>query len=268
MNLKQEFSPLLAKNTLKYLNDKTKSIYCYEEIASTNTALKQMAQKCAKEGTVIMTDFQTNGRGRLGRQFFSPKGCGVYFSLLLKPKINLQDATFITVAAAVAVRRALSHLLNIDTKIKWVNDIYVNDKKLCGILTEGATEPGSNTLSYAVLGIGINLTTPDGGYPEEFAHRTTNLSEVTDKFPEDFKNKLIAEVFNQFEPLYQNLLKKEYMEEYKTHSCILGKEIQVLSGPHAGIAVAKDIDNDANLVIEKADGTLIPLGSGDVSIRL
>lgn len=151
----------------------------------------------------------------------------------------------------MAVRRALSILLQIDAKIKWVNDIYYNDKKLCGILTEGATEPGSNMLSYAILGIGINLITPNGGYPDEFAHRTTNLSETKDEFPEDFKNKLIAEVINQFDPLYQNLLKKEYMEEYKNHSCILGREIQVLSGPHAGIAVAKTIDNDANLVIKE-----------------
>ena len=113
---------------------KNKKIEYFEEISSTNTILKERAVKGEPENTIIVAEYQTAGRGRLGKTFFSPRGCGVYLSYLIKPDIQAQDAVYITVAAAVAMVRALNKVLGIKTQVKWVNDIYYCDKKLCGIL--------------------------------------------------------------------------------------------------------------------------------------
>ena len=252
----------------KYLNGNKKNIIHLDEVDSTNTFLKNKAAEGAEEGTVAVTEMQTGGKGRRGKSFFSPRGCGVYFSLLLRPKLKAADSVFITVAAAVAVRRAIKQLLDADTQIKWVNDVYWNSKKLCGILTEASIELESGYLNYAVLGMGINIKPPENGYPEEFAFKTANLSEFASPLPDDLKNKLIAEVLTQFDNLYVNLEQKEFIKEYKEASCILGRKIQILSGPFAGTAVAEDIDEDANLVVRLPDGKQASLNSGDVSICL
>lgn len=252
----------------KYLEENRKNIIYLNEVDSTNTVLKEKAAEGAPEGTVIVTEMQTAGKGRRGKRFFSPKGCGVYFSILLRPRLKAADSVFITVAAAVAVRRAIKQLLCADTQIKWVNDVYWSNKKLCGILTEASMEIESGFLNYAVLGIGINIKPPENGYPEEFAFKTTNLSEIAYPFPDDFKNKLIAEVLTQFDRLYEALEQKDYIKEYKDASCILGRKIEILTGPYAGTAVAEDIDENANLVVRLPDGRKAVLNSGDVSICL
>lgn len=238
-----------------------------ESCPSTNTLMKEYAAKNAPEGSLLITEHQSAGRGRLGKTFFSPKGCGLYFSLLLRPSISAENAVFITVAAAVSVRRAVQKLLGIDTEIKWVNDVYYQNKKFCGILTESALT-SSGQLAYAILGIGINILPPEGGYPEEFAYKTTNLKDVAGTLPDDFKNKLIGLMMQDFFACYQNLEHKDYLSEYRTASCVIGKNIEILTGPHAGPAKAIDIDDNANLVVELPDGRRVSLSSGDVSIHL
>ncbi len=263
---------LLKKNTVSsrgintFLNGKNKDITVLKKTGSTNSDLKNLARNGAKEGAILITEHQTEGRGRKGRTFFSPKGCGLYFSMLLTPNLAPEDAVLITVLAALSVRRAIYKVFSIDTKIKWVNDIYYNDKKLCGILTEAVTEKDSHKLNYAILGIGINLKTPKGGYPEEFAFKTTNLSEMVSSFPTDYKNRLIAEFILEFDALYQNFDKKACIEEYKNASCILERKIEILSGSKKEFAVATDIDENANLIVSTEDGETLVLNSGDVSI--
>ncbi len=257
-----------ADGIAQYLTKKDKNIHYFHALDSTNTALKKMAQEGACEGTVLVTEMQTAGRGRLGKTFFSPKGCGIYFSLLLRPKCKAQDACFITVGAAVAVRRALLKLFKLDTQIKWVNDIYYEGKKLCGILTESSVDTASDTIQFAALGIGLNIKTPKEGYPEAFAFKTTNLAETGVYLSKDFKNELIGEILNQFDMIYKQLEQKKYMEEYKAASCLLGQKINILSGQHTGEATALDIDADANLVVRLPDGSIKKLSSGDVSIAL
>jgi len=252
----------------QYLKKKDKNIHYFHVLDSTNTALKRMAQEGACEGTVLVTEMQTAGRGRLGKTFFSPKGCGIYFSLLLRPKCKAQDACFITVAAAVAMRRTLLKLFKLDTQIKWVNDIYYKGKKLCGILTESSIDAASDTIQFAVLGIGLNIKTPQEGYPKDFAFKTTNLTETGVCLSNDFKNLLIAEILNQFDILYEQLNEKEYLAEYRAASCLLGQKINILSGKYEGEATAIDIDTDANLVVRLPDGSIKKLSSGDVSIAL
>lgn len=235
---------------------------------STNTVLKALAKEHAPEGTILVTEHQTAGRGRLGKSFFSPKGCGLYFSILLRPAIPVQDAVFITVAAAVSIKRAVKKLLSLDTQIKWVNDVYFEHKKFGGILTEtGLNTDG--TLAYAILGIGINILPPEMGYPKEFASKTTNLSDMAKgDLPEDVKNQLLAQILNEFYDCYRELNKKEYLLEYKSSSCVIGKEIDILSGPYTGRAVALDIDENANLVVQLTNHETVTLSSGDVSIHI
>ncbi len=250
-----------------YSKNKKFHITVLDSSPSTNTALKAMAQQSAPEGTVLLTEHQTAGRGRLGKSFYSPKGCGLYFSLLLRPEISAENAVFITVAAAVAVKRAVKTLLGLGTQIKWVNDIYFENKKFCGILTEAALTP-QGTVAYAILGIGINLLPPPDGYPEEFAFKTTNLLEMAHVLPSNFKSRLLQEILTEFDGFYQNLEQKTYLAEYKSASCVIGKEIEVLTGPFAGRAFATDIDTNANLVVTLPSGETAALSSGDISIHL
>lgn len=241
-----------------------KKIEYHEMITSTNTVLKERAQKGESENVVLLSEFQTAGRGRLGKTFFSPKGCGIYLSYLIRPDIAATDATFITVAAAVALKRAFFDILNIETQIKWVNDIYYQDKKLCGILTEaGYTRDGK--IDYAVLGVGINVKNPPFDYPEDFAYKTTNIERISGIPDEDTKCYLVASFLNNFDKIFADKT-KSYMKEYKEASCIIGKEIEILSGKYKGYAKAIDIDENANLVVSLPDET-VALSSGDVSIR-
>lgn len=246
----------------KYLKNK-KTIKYFKKITSTNTVLKELADEGAPDGLILISEHQTAGRGRLGKTFFSPKGCGVYLSYLIKPSIKPSDSVFITVAAAVSMVRAMNKVLNIKTQIKWVNDIYYNDKKLCGILTEGKIR-SENSLSYAVLGVGINIKTPPEGYPDEFLYKTTNLEEITSGITEEKKWQLVAEFINIFDEVFSDK-NFSFVKEYKEASCIIGRNIEILSGEHKGTAFCTDIDDYARLVVKKGDATIL-LDSGDVSI--
>ncbi len=238
----------------------------YLDVAdSTNTLLKKRASLSGSENTVLITEHQTAGRGRLGKTFFSPRGCGIYFSYLIKPELSLSDGVFITVAAAVSMTRALARIFGIDTKIKWVNDIYFGDKKLCGILTESSALP-CGKLSYAVLGLGINLKNPPGGYPEDFAYKTTNLENIVGEVSSEQKALLICEFIREFDRLIADFT-RSYIKEYKEKSCLLGREIEILSGEHRGSGIALDIDENANLVVKASSGETVALSSGDVSIK-
>lgn len=247
----------------KYLKSNKKIEY-FKEITSTNTVLKERALLGESENTILISEFQTAGRGRLGKTFFSPHGCGVYLSYLIKPDIKPCDAVFITVAAAVAMTRAIHNVLGINTQIKWVNDIYYNGKKLCGILTEGGIS-SSGKLAYAVLGLGINIKTPPEGYPEEFSYKTTNIEEIAGKIDDSKKWQLIGEFINIFDKVFSDKT-MSYIKEYKERSCLIGKEIEILSGEHKGFGKAVDIDDSARLIVE-TNGKVYAIDSGDVSIR-
>ena len=164
-----------------------------ESVDSTNTALMRMAATGAAEGTVLLAQAQTAGRGQRGRDFYSPAGCGLYMSLLLRPKMPPEDVLAITPAAAVAAAQAVEAATGRRAGIKWVNDIQIDGKKVCGILTEAASSSG--TLDCAVCGIGINLFPPPGGYPEALRDRAGALF---DAYPGDERTAaLAADVLNR-----------------------------------------------------------------------
>jgi BirA family biotin operon repressor/biotin-[acetyl-CoA-carboxylase] ligase len=132
-------------------------IECYKTLSSTNTLLKQKAEAGEKEGKVAIAETQSGGKGRLGRSFFSPMGTGIYMSILLRPQLEMENAVLITTLAAVCVAQAVENVTDKQTGIKWVNDIYYNGKKICGILTEAGCDCENGRLNYAVLGIGIKV---------------------------------------------------------------------------------------------------------------
>ncbi len=236
-----------------------------QTVTSTNILAKEAAAKGAKEGTVIIAREQTEGRGRMGRSFYSPDSSGIYFSIILRPTLNLEDSLLITTSTAVAVAKAIEAIAQVRASIKWVNDIFVEDKKVCGILTEASLNFESGGLEYAVVGIGINTWTQ--GFPEEIQKTAGSLfqgkpgnSPVT--------SMLVAEVLNNIAGSMDSLTDKKYLEEYRKRSFLLGKDILVLKGKDITPAKAINIDEKARLVVEYGDHTIEALVSGEVSTRI
>lgn len=248
---------------LKYPLD----IHVYQSITSTNTVLKEMAENGAPEGTVLVANEQTLGRGRLGRKFASPSGTGIYFSILLRPDIPAGESLFLTTSAAVAVARAIESVSDRKAKIKWVNDVYIDDKKVCGILTEATFNMETANLNYAVVGIGINVCFPENGFSKEINEIATaifdNKSDSINK-----RSKLLANVLNNFMDYYNSFDSKSYLEEYKNRSVLIGRKIMVVDKGGNKSATAISIDDDCHLLVRFDDGTEKLLSSGEVSIRL
>ncbi len=241
------------------------TLLIYDSVSSTNLVLREIAAKGAPEGTVVIAAHQSGGRGRKGRSFFSPEGTGVYVSLLLKPKIAPDDATLITTTAAVAVCEAVESLIDRKAGIKWVNDVFVDGKKVCGILTEGAFDMESGQFEYAVLGAGINVYTPAGGFPEEIRQIAGSVFSAPTP---DAKNRLIAAYLNRFLPLYRALGSEQTIASYRNRSFVVGRSITVLTGDNATPATALALDERCRLVVAYADGRQETLSSGEISIKL
>jgi len=243
------------------------SICVLESVTSTNTVLREEAAKGAPEGCVIAADEQTAGKGRLGRSFHSAAGSGVYFSLLLRPAYSIQDAALITSAAAVAAAHAIRDVFGILPGIRWVNDLLISDKKVCGILTETSLNIQSGAIESAVLGIGINIIAPEGGYPDEIAGVAGAITDKRDVG----KNKrcaLIAAVLDGFWEYYMDLPKRSFIEDYRALSVVTGKDICILSSGEKIPAFALGIDGDCGLIVRYANGDVAVLHSGEVSVRV
>ena len=237
----------------------------FDTVTSTNLVLRDLAAQGAPEGTVVIAARQTGGRGRKGRAFFSPEYTGVYVSLLLKPKIAPDDATLITTTAAVAVCEAVESLSDRKAQIKWVNDVFVDGKKICGILTEGSIDMESGQFEYAVVGTGINVYTPSGGFPAELEQIAGSVFSAP---VADAKNRMIAAYLNRFLALYSDLGGEETITEYRRRSFVLGKPITVIAADRQTPARALDVDKKCRLLVEYADGTRETLSSGEISVKL
>ncbi len=235
-----------------------------QRVTSTNTIAKEMAARGAAEGTVLIALEQTEGRGRMGRSFYSPSSSGIYFSIILRPKLKLEDSLLITTATAVAVSQAIEAIAGVKSGIKWVNDIYLGEKKVCGILTEASLNFESGSLEYAIVGIGINIETQD--FPQEINHVAGSLfQEKPTGTP--ITSILVAEVLNNMAKCMNTLTDKAYLDEYRRRSFLIGRDILVLKSKETIYAKAIDIDDRARLVVEYEDGTVEALNSGEVSVR-
>jgi len=237
-----------------------------ECVTSTNTALRELAAQGAPEGYILAAEEQTAGKGRFGRSFYSPAGHGVYFSLLLRPGPKTTGAALITSAAAVAAARAIEEVTGIHTGIKWVNDLFVGNKKVCGILTEASFDMESGFIESAVLGIGINVTSPGNGYPGDIGNIAASLLDNPSCSGEN-RCRLIASAIDHFWGFYQNLSAREFINEYRSRSIVIGQDILVLSDSENRRARALEIDDNCRLVVRYENGGTAALNSGEISIR-
>ena len=257
---------LSAQGIMKYLPSEYQNmdIRVERETESTNAAVREYAEQGMQEGFLLVAGEQTKGRGRYGRTFFSPQGTGVYFSLLLRPKgVLAQQGTGLTAMAAVAMCEAVKELSGKPTGIKWVNDIYVNGKKVCGILTEASMGLESGMLDYVILGVGVNVYPPETGFPESLVDKA---GIVFDEMQDDMKNRLIALFLENFGAYYLKQSEKSYIEKYKEYSLVTGKQIQVLSEYGKREAYVLGIDDDCRLLVEYENGERATLSCGEISI--
>lgn len=263
----EQSNDILSKHSVGEFLKYNLDIHVYDTISSTNTVLKEMAEDGAKEGTVLVSSEQTLGRGRMGRKFVSPAGTGIYFSILLRPDIPASDSLFLTTSAAVAVAKAIEDVSDKKAKIKWVNDVFVDNKKVCGILTEATFNMETGKLNYAIVGIGINVCFPEGGFPEEIDKIATA---IFDKESDSInkRSKLLAHVLNYFMDFYNSFESKSYLKEYIDRSILLGKNITVIDKDGNKTAKAISIDDECHLLVRFEDGTEKLLSSGEVSIKL
>ena len=250
----------------QYLRNDRLKLKVFDSITSTNTVLKAMAEEGAEEGLCLIAGEQTAGRGRLGRSFFSPPDSGLYMSLLLRPNLQAAEATSVTACAAVAVAKAIESLAPVKAEIKWVNDVFVDGRKACGILTEASVDGESGQVNYLVVGIGINVSVPIGGFPEELGS-IAGPAFGPESIPE-LRSRLAAEVLDRLTEYSSHLQKKECFEEYKRRSMVLGKRINILSpGKEPELATALDLAPDFALIVRIESGEIRRLNSGEVSIR-
>ncbi|MFR8766310.1 MAG: biotin--[acetyl-CoA-carboxylase] ligase [Eubacterium sp.] len=263
-----EKNDILSSYSIKqHLKNPHLDISVFSSVTSTNTILKEMAEQGAKEGTVIIAEEQTAGRGRTGKQFYSPKGTGIYISILLRPDIPAEESLFLTTSAAVATARAIEDVSDKRALIKWVNDIYLEDKKTCGILTEGAFNVETGKLDYAIVGIGINVCIPDGGFPDNIKDIATAIfDKQTDSINK--RSILIANLLDYFMEYYKDFKSKSYVKEYIERSMIIGKTITIIEGSKTSVAKAIDIDKNCRLKVQFEDGTTKWLSSGEVSTKI
>jgi len=239
----------------------------FKTLTSTNEAVKILASNGEAEGKVILSEEQTAGRGRKGRTFFSPPGTGIYMSLLLRPKLSAADSTLLTTSAAVAVALAIESVSGKDTQIKWVNDVFMEGKKVCGILTEASMSLENEWLDYAVLGIGINVALPSGGYPNDLTEIATSVF-TESNHSGDLRNRLVAEVLNNFMGFYKHLNDRLFLSDYRKRIISLGKPVMVMKDNSQREAIAIDIDNDCHLKVRYKNGDEEYLSSGEVSILI
>lgn len=262
-----EKSDILSSFSIsQYLKTKL-DIHVYPIVSSTNTVLKEMAEQGADEGTVVIAEEQSAGKGRMGKSFYSPSKTGIYVSILLRPTISAEESLFLTTSAAVATARAIEDVSDKTAEIKWVNDVYIDNKKVCGILTEGTFNVETGHLDYAIVGIGVNVCFPENGFPKEIQNIATA---VFDK-QTDSTNKrsmLIAHLLDYFMEYYNELDSKKHVKEYINRSMILGKEIVMIESKKTIPATAIDIDKKCRLKVKLEDGSTKWLSSGEVSIRI
>ena len=233
---------------------------------STNALVREKANQGRPEGCVIVACEQTDGRGRYGRQFFSPVDSGVYLSLLLRPTAySSQQATCLTAAAAAAMCQAIEAVTGQQPGIKWVNDIFLHGKKVCGILTEAAVGLETGTLNYMVLGAGVNLYPPAEGFPEEIQSIAGSVLEHS--CPEA-KNRLVGEFLNRFWDFYSHPECRAYLEDYRARSLAIGRNVTVLSAGKAVSAYAYGIDDDFRLLVRYENGDTEALSYGEIRIQL
>ncbi|KGN03196.1 biotin--acetyl-CoA-carboxylase ligase [Clostridium novyi A str. 4570] len=256
----EEVNPYLNTN---YIG---KDIRYYNTIDSTNNKAKELGTAGAKEGTVVISEEQTGGRGRLGRQWVSPKFKGIWMSIILKPNIEPMEASKITQIGAAAVCMSINEL-GLEATIKWPNDIVLNGKKVCGILTEMSGE--LNKINYIVMGIGINVNIESEDFPGDIKDIATSIKIEAGKKVK--RKELVASIFNNFEKLYDEFINsgtiKGSINICRENSALIGNDVKIIKRNEEVFAKAIGLTEDGELIVEYNDGKVDKIVSGEVSVR-
>lgn len=241
-------------------------VLCLKSADSTNNCLRAMAFDGAPNGQTVIADMQTSGRGRSGRSFVSPGGSGIYLSMLFRPTGAPADTVYLTAWTAVAVSRAIERVCGVRPSIKWVNDLVIGDKKICGILTEMSVESETGGIQYVVIGIGVNANLPAGGFPDELRSIASSIQAETGRAV--CRAHLAAEIICELDRMC--LLwpsgAAQYLREYRDHCLTVGREVSVVSGDRTSHGTALSVNDDFSLKIMTDEGER-NVQSGEVSVR-
>jgi BirA family biotin operon repressor/biotin-[acetyl-CoA-carboxylase] ligase len=241
-----------------------KDIRYYDQINSTNEMAKTLAREGASEGTVVIADRQLSGKGRLGKHWDSPSGTGIWMSIILKPDIMPVQASQLTLLAGLSVCEAVNKVTGLESRIKWPNDVVVNRKKVCGILTEMSAE--LDGINYIIVGIGINVNTKE--FTEELSHATSLSLEGGKDYMRRYIIKEILEVFEEDYMVYKkgrNI--KHFLQRYKDNCITLNGDVKIITHQREYTAYAKDIAKDGSLIVTDEQGQEETIFSGEVSVR-
>ena len=265
--LSEDTDILSAQSVSKYLTGPARDLRlsAFKSLPSTNQSARERALQGEEEGLVVLTDRQTVGRGRSNRTFFSPPGTGLYLSVLLRPKLAVGEALLLTTAAAVAVAEAIETCSGKTAQIKWVNDVLIDGKKVSGILTDAALALENGGMDYAIVGIGVNVLPPAGGFPPELRDIAGS---VFSRETGDVRSRLAGEILNHFMRFYANLSAREFLAPYRERLFFLGRTVSVQKRDGPTPAVALGVDDNFRLQVRYDDGREEWLSSGEIRISL
>lgn len=248
---------LSADEIRQYIDFDCDVVY-YDSIDSTNTQAKRLITDGMDRVTLVCAGEQTSGRGRQGKSFYSPKNSGIYLSLVTHPMLSLKDSVSITTASSVAVCRAVEKFTGIVPEIKWVNDVYINGSKICGILTEAVSDFESGTVTSVIIGIGVNITTSD--FPSDVKNATSLGVKVK-------RALLIAQIANELWKVSQGSF-DDVIDYYRSHSMVIGKDIIFYQNSVKHFAKAVGIDDNGGLVVLDENSNYTTLSSGEITVRV
>lgn len=243
-------------------------IHFFDEIGSTNSYAKTLIGKGAGQGCVVVSRRQSAGRGRLGRTFLSPAG-GIYLSVVLQPDVPALSALPVTCAVAVAAAQAIEKVCGIEVSIKWVNDLFYRERKIAGILTEGVVDVENMRLTALVCGIGLNFSTRISEFPAELQPVAGSLYDGPTSVPDGSDQSLLVATLVRYLYKYSDSLPDtSFLDYYRRHHLLTGRRVKILSsGNELDRGVVEGVDDRAQLLLRRPDGTLVRISTGEVSVR-
>jgi len=239
-------------------------IHHFTEVSSTNDVAKELATLGAKEGTIVVAEVQTRGRGRLGRSWLSPKG-GVWLSVILRPKLRAKEVFKITFLTTIAVAKTIRKMFKLDTEIEWPNDVLINGKKVCGILTE--TSIRGETVDFVIVGVGINANIDMNFFPKRLRKSVTTLAAEVNR--EVDREKFLHKFLEEFGVYYKMFKQNRFdsiLEEWKHLNRLFGASVEVVSFNEKIIGQVVNVDQNGALIVKLADGSMRKVFSGDVTL--
>lgn len=253
-----------AAHVARLIDDERIVVEFYDTVSSTNTVAKQLADEGASEGTLVVADSQSAGRGRQGRSFSSPRGTGVYFTLILRPHFALGDVALVTSYAACCLAETIDEETDRHAQIKWVNDVFIDGRKVSGILSEASFDAETQTLSYVVVGIGVNVVEPEGGFDEADGIAGALVAHADDV--DTLRCRIVAGTVNRFMRDYERIPSMPHLDAYRSRSILDGRRVEVHAGVETFDAQVIGIDDDFTLRVQLDSGEQRTLASGEVHI--